>query len=557
MRNLEIPLAVPIAGFLLAATLLAALTLGNLSHPLMWHDEASTAMFGRRVLDYGYPKVHGPKNIVYGLEAPLSVGVNEELDAYLGSPWGQYYFAALAERFARGADDLYEKTGRLRLPFALAGLLGLGALLLGLLPAVGGSASRRWAFALLFVLLCCYSISLLLHLREVRYYALVVLLSGALLHLFLRRHCYERIGAGLYAVSLVPLLFALFNVFYPAFGVFVAAAFLHHLGRAARSGAADRTRRLLIDVIPLAIACLAVAPLIVFYELFDVTGALLGRYDAARGYGARLTDAAATLLRYEFLAPALLARLLVLGLRLARRGERLPQPLARRLAASDSLMLFSVVYILLVSRTPFFYERYFIALSPVLSAVLLLDAFSLPALAHGAARGVRRAGIWGLAGLIVAVGVVAAVRLPELRGRFHEIRQVYRGPLDHVIPHLLEHYDAPGDLVVATNYEGPAFMYYLECRVLVGFYTPHLRRDLLFRPDVVVPRAWGKGFSALGWLSAKDDWDQTSFPVEPLKANNVPSLSPRNQARLVHRFRSPDLPDGQAGFNILERSARE
>ena len=197
------------------------------------------------------------------------------------------------------------------------------------------------------------------------------------------------------------------------------------------------------------------------------------------------------------------------------------------------------------------------ALSPVLSAVLLLDAFSLPALARGAARGVRRAGAWGLAGLIVAVAVVAAVRLPELRGRFHEIRHVYRGPLDHVIPHLLERHGAPGDLVVATNYEGPSFMYYLDCRVLVGFYQPSLMRDFLFRPDVIVPRAWGNGYSALGWLAAHDDWDQTSFPVKPLKANNVPSLSPRNQAQLVHRFRSADLPDGRAGLSILERSAQE
>lgn len=557
MRTNAIPLALPMAGFALAAALLAALTLGNLSHPLLWHDEASTAMFGRRVLEYGYPKVHGPQNTVYGLEAPLSVGVNEDLDAYLGSPWGQYYFAALAESFARGTDDLYAKTARLRLPFALAGLLGLGALLCGVLPAVGGSVSRRWAFALLFVLLCCYSVSLLLHLREVRYYALVVLLTGAVLHLFLRRHCYQSLGPGLYTVSLVPLLFLLFNAFYPAFGVFVAAALLHHVGRAVFAREAGRVRRLLLDAIPFAIAGLAVLPLVAFYELFDVTGALLARYDAVRGYGARLADTLVTLLRYEFLAPVLLSRIVVLGLRLARRGAPRSEALARRLAAADFLTLFGAVYIALVSRTPFFYERYFVALSPVLIALLLLDAFSLPALARGALRGVRRARIWGLAGLILSVGVVAAIRLPEFGGRLYEIRHDYRGPLDHVIPYLLEHYEAPGDLVVATNYEGPSFMYYLGCRVLVGFYTPNLRRDLLFRPDVIVPRAWGKGYSALGWLAAHDDWDQTAFPVEPLKANNVPSLSPRNQARLVHRFRSPDLPDGQEGFSILERSARE
>ncbi len=74
----------------------AGLVLAGLGAPLLWQDEADTAMFGRRILEYGYPKVHDPRNTVYGVHHPLELGVQPLLDAYLGSPWAQYYFAAPA-----------------------------------------------------------------------------------------------------------------------------------------------------------------------------------------------------------------------------------------------------------------------------------------------------------------------------------------------------------------------------------------------------------------------------------------------------------------------------
>lgn len=555
------------AGFFVATAVLGVLLFKHLSIPLMWHDECSSAMFGRRVLEHGYPVVHGPKNIVYGLEAPLDVGVNEELDAYLGSPWGQYYVAALAESFARRVDDVYAKTLRMRLPFAFAGVLGLATLLLALLPAIERAPPRRWAFATLFVVLCCMSISLLLHLREVRYYALVVLLVGALLQIFLRRQFFDDIGSTLYSVVIVVLLFLLFNTFYPAFGVFVATAGLFHVGRALGGHAPDRIRRMLLDLVPLAVVSVAVMPLVVFYEIFEVTGALLRRYDTDHAYFARVADAIVMLLRYEILAPVLVTRIALVGLRwspAAARADFSPM-LQRRLDISDFLTLFVAVYVLVVSRTPFFYERYFIVVGPLLSGILLLDAFSLLTLSLQIREGVRprggvqrRIGLKGLsaaalAGAIVVAAGMAVVRLPELRGRFHEIRNVYRGPLDHVIPYLIESHDAPEDLIIATNYEGPCYMYYLGSRVLVGFFTPDLERDLAVQPDIIVPRPWGRGRRALASLAAAGEWSETEFPVEALKINNVPSLSARNQAGIVHRFRSPELSGEQVGFRILER----
>jgi hypothetical protein len=119
---------------------------GSLSHPLLWQDEAETAMFGRRVLEYGYPKVHGPRNVVYQFGFDAAMGVKERCDAYIGTTWGQFYFATIGLALAGEGGDLYGKTLRLRLPFALAGAAGVLVPLLALLPALSG-ARARLAFA--------------------------------------------------------------------------------------------------------------------------------------------------------------------------------------------------------------------------------------------------------------------------------------------------------------------------------------------------------------------------------------------------------------------------
>ena len=81
---------------MLAATLLAML-FRHLSYPLLWHDESDTVMLGQRVLEYGYPKVHGERNVVYGLHPDQSIAIHQGLDAYLGSP---------GMRIAGGTDEV-------------------------------------------------------------------------------------------------------------------------------------------------------------------------------------------------------------------------------------------------------------------------------------------------------------------------------------------------------------------------------------------------------------------------------------------------------------------
>src|SRR5512134_3515190 len=85
--------------------LFAAMLLPRLSSPLLWHDEGDTAMFAERILEVGYPKVHGPRNVLYEFGARLSVGVKESVDAYIGKTWGDYYYAVPGVWWSQRTDD--------------------------------------------------------------------------------------------------------------------------------------------------------------------------------------------------------------------------------------------------------------------------------------------------------------------------------------------------------------------------------------------------------------------------------------------------------------------
>jgi hypothetical protein len=76
------------AGLALAVALFAGLLFGRLAWPLLWQDEGETAMFARRVLEYGYPKIHGERNVVYQFGFDVARGIKERHDAYIGTTWG-------------------------------------------------------------------------------------------------------------------------------------------------------------------------------------------------------------------------------------------------------------------------------------------------------------------------------------------------------------------------------------------------------------------------------------------------------------------------------------
>ena len=69
------------------------------------------------------------------------------------------------------------------------------------------------------------------------------------------------------------------------------------------------------------------------------------------------------------------------------------------------------------------------------------------------------------------------------------------------------------ELVIATKYEEPVYMYYLGSRVIVGYYGASLARDLELQPDVIVPRAWPEQLDALQRLANRAAYAATRLPV--------------------------------------------
>jgi hypothetical protein len=362
-----------------------------------------------------------------------------------------------------------------------------------------------------------------------------VLALGAIAQLEVRRYVRGDLSPLLRTLLLAPVLWWLFNLFYPAFAAVVATAACAFAVRALTSRAPLRERaiELVRAAAPYAIACLAVLPLIAFYRLPAQSRSF---YEEFRSDGLLAKQLVATshyLLRFELLLPALVGGLALAVTRRAavKTGLRAP------LAACGVLLVGAALWMALIARTPLFFSRYLVALSPLLAAASVLAVGCLIALRRSGSPRIATA---GLAALAVSMAACVWVRAPELRGRLAELREPYRGPLDYAIPYLAEHYPRGGDLVIATNYEDLSYMFYLGATTVLGYYAPERERDLEFVPDVIIPRPWPVNLRALEWLAAQHPYEMHGFPVANLRANNLPELSPLNQAGLVHRFRSPE-----------------
>jgi len=531
--------------------LFALMLLPGLASPLFWHDEGDTAMFATRILEVGYPKVHGPRNVLYEFGAPLAVGVKESQDAYIGKPWGDYYFAVPGVWWARGSDDPHARTFRVRLPFALAGGLGVGAWLWGVLPAL--PRRKRWIFSASYFALCALSISLLLHLREARYYALLVWVLGALVALHLRAvvlHARARRRDAVAIALLFPILFQVFSVaWFPALG-WCALDAAREAWRAGDGCA--RTPRLLRALAPYAAGALLTLPALVYFETFGVAS----RFAEAQGAGVArwLANAGAVLAhfaRHEWLVAAIAARIAVAVFARRATAEARETTRAARAVASR-LCSFAAAYAAFGCINPLVYERYFVVLSPALILSFLLDAFSCATLLAEAPRALRRA---AAAALVLLLAGSLAARRAEIAGHVAELRTPVRGPLDFAVASLRERYSDPSALLVATNYEAQPLMFYLGSRVIVGLAGGDLARDRALEPDVVIPRRrWPRSLAELRGFLGRAHWDEERLPVEDTHYNQVPSLTPSAATPDPHRFTTPQSdPDAPQSLRIFHR----
>jgi hypothetical protein len=544
--------SLPILALLMALAGFGTMLFAHLAYPLLWQDEGETVMFARRVVEYGYPKVHGPRNVVNEFGPHAAAGVKEASDAYIGKTWGDFYWAVPGLVWARGSDDVYERTWRLRLPFALTGAAGVVAMLWAVAPAV--VPRRRLVFAAFYFALCASSVSLLLHLREVRYYGLLVLVMAAILGVHLRAVTFGRLRYRRYVALQALLLVLLFHVFFAAWFAVTALLGLDAGRRAWRappgSGGGSTPGRVGRALLPHALSAVAVTPGLWFFETF----AQAAGFSRSLGLSPALVivnlgDVTWHLLRYELLLPALCARLAVAIVCQDRPASEVAP--ARRAAAL--LLAFAAGYAVIGCLNPLVYERYFVVLGPLLILAFLLDAMTLLESVRISAAGRRGAVVATGLCLALLAGGATAWRAPEIAGRLAEIRTPYRGPLDFIVPHLLERYPHPEKLIVATNYEAYPLMYYLGSRVIVGLALNNIVAERALVPDVVIPRrGWPRSLVEIRRILSKGGYRAEELPVRDIHYNNIPSLGRFGATPDPHRFRTPWAEPG-TGLRVYHR----
>ena len=542
----------------------AWLQLGGLGHPLFWQDEGETAMLGQRVLEYGYPKVHGETGVVYGVGVPMSEAVDAGTDAYLGSFWGQYYLAAAGISLSDGVVDPHDRTAWVRAPFVLIGLLGLGLLWWALQPALSGRSGARLDSALVFGVLLCLSVSLMLHLREARYYGPALGLIGAAFALEFRvwRTQKERSDAATLGFGVLSflVLFALVNFFFPA-AVAVAGwwaverfwSWFRNPGRAASLFRSDWPLGLV-----LLLWALASFALMQMFGISRTAGILSDRWNFGLGlYLENLSHLGIFLARYEWLVPCVLAELGLWVLGKPAASE--PDPEGPILDARWALYRFCILDGAVAALNPIFFERYFVPLGPVLALVLVLD---LEVLRRRIARlepGFRRRRTeWRAVVSVAAVlSGVLWVRAPELQGRMAEIRDPVEGPVDAGVHFISSRWVDPSVLTIATNYEAEPFMFYLGSRVVGRFHpgTPEAEaQEAALRPDLIIPRmTQPRSLQAVRRYLLGGDFKRHELAVADTEYNNIPELYPGRVLSTVHHFETRRAGDGDPPFSIYER----
>ena len=253
---------VAMGALLVVAALLFAFSLfRHAGYPLLWQEEAATAVLGARILEDGVPRVYGERGAINPGDLRAEFGVAAS-GAWRGAPPGRYYAAALVERVAGGVDDPWSRTAVLRVGFALMGCAGLALLFAALWPTLGGRVAGQGALAG-GLLLLTGSVSFALHLREVGPLGPTLLLLGAALACVLRLQRARIAGATPpgtleQTLLLAPTLWLLGCTSTLVSAALLATLLVYAIGRRLRRGRGGMAT----DLAPMLVALLLLRPVL-------------------------------------------------------------------------------------------------------------------------------------------------------------------------------------------------------------------------------------------------------------------------------------------------------
>lgn len=530
MKNI---VAISLSGILLV--LFSFSVFKHISYPLLWQDEASTAVGAQRVAEYGFPKVHGEKNIYNdtGIEP-------NERDALIGAAnWGHFYFGVIGHKLAGQADDLYVKTGLFRTPFAVLGIIGLALWVFFMLRFCPDKFSKH-LFVVLFIFFSLLSVSLTLLLREVRYYSIIIFCTALVMGLYTTYRFYKPFNKILFISLEVLALFIIFVSASPVYIISLATLGLSELIifiSVYRKSNFIKAFKYALPLIILAVASvLSIWPMIIEYNYFEVlkiqdkTGIIV-TFDV---YKEHLSTIFGYFKNYGFLWLAVAMKVIVLC-----NAKKLKAQRTVLYKTSLFLILFFIITVLLVARMPqWMYTRYFVCVLPVVPIIMIFDTFMLW---YCYSTRKQKA----LNYKVVVPGILFVVLffssfiniLPQFKDHVYEMTHQYKGPLDYTIPYIKENFPRADTLIIAANYEEHAYMYYLDSKVIVGFVGNNIEEDARLTPDIIAYRKpWRNFLNLFNAYFQRASYESVMFPVADGLVNNIPELN--LVPALNHKFKT-------------------
>jgi hypothetical protein len=539
--------------------LLAVSVFKNISYPLMWGDEGMTAMGSERIVKYGYPKAHDGKNVLNDMLCKTpSVAINAEDDAFMGGDnWGQYYFGVVGYLLANKADDIYAKTGLYRSTFAFMGLLGIFLLAI-VVSGFFQDKFYKYLFITLFLLSELISVSLVLHLREVRYYPIALFFSSSVICLYGSYRFQRPFNKVLYSIVLAALLIIVFNLFSPLYFVFILTIGIFDavLG-ATQYTQSKKLREAVMPCLPTFIAifisCIAVFPLLIYFKTFEIKKIWDDYFHFGFAkYEMHFLFELGYFGRFELLWLALAMRaVILLNFNKALKNN------SNLLRFSNFLSLLFIVSLFAIPDiSEPFYTRYCIYMQPVLSITAIVDFILLLKIFANQPEMVWNAKVSILtAAFTLLFGFTFVRNRTNIKGYIYEMTHQYKGPLDYAIPYIKSHYQHPDTLIIATNCDEATYMYYLNSKVIVGYVGNNLSEDTLLQPDIICYRqSVGTLFPQIfPEFFRKTLFRKILFPGRDIKANNIPELN-STMSDFKHYFISPTSDNEKEQVSLFIKS---
>jgi len=220
---------------------------------------------------------------------------------------------------------------------------------------------------------------------------------------------------------------------------------------------------------------------------------------------------------------------------------------------SHFLTLYLVVYVLFIARSPYLFERYLMALIPILNLVIMIDLYIT-------IRGILNISSKKLKGdvLFVTIPIFLATllfsivpKVSHISGHVYEITHQYKGPLDFAIPYIKETFPDTSDLIIATNYEELSYAYYLGSKVTIGYVGNNLLEDSTVQPDIIIMRKNRNNFlETFQMLLLQDSYTAVHFDIDDYDFNNIPEL----YLAKPHRYQTTYAKNDEHKLNIYVKN---